>query len=134
MKREFLQKEDFYKKRILKSNKKQQKYKQKTDKVMKKNLLVFSMFAGLLLFTDDYVALGGLVGLAASHVRVPQDLRVLTLSNVGFEPTFPVPLAQVRIDPRANGRAIAAFERTIRTLPLPKPDGTETPNGNNRQR
>lgn len=76
----------------------------------------------MLLFTDDYVALGGLVGLAASHVRVPQDLRVLTLSNVGFEPTFPVPLAQVRIDPRANGRAIAAFARArIEGIPFDEP-------------
>lgn len=62
----------------------------------------------LLLFTDDYVAFGGLVGLAACPVHVPQDVRVLTLSNVGFEPVFPVPLAQVRLDPRANGRLIAA--------------------------
>lgn len=62
----------------------------------------------LLLFTDDYVAFGGLVGLSACGIRIPDEMRVLTLSNVGFEPVFPVPLAEIRIDPRANGAAIAA--------------------------
>jgi DNA-binding transcriptional regulator YhcF (GntR family) len=62
----------------------------------------------LLLFTDDYVAFGGLVGLAKCAVRVPEDLRVITLANVGCEPVFPVPLAQIRIDPRADGAALAA--------------------------
>lgn len=62
----------------------------------------------LLLFTDDYVAFGGLVGLATCGIRIPDEMRILTLSNVGFEPVFPVPLAQIRIDPRANGAAIAA--------------------------
>ena len=75
---------------------------------------VVGRFAGkrnlpdLLLFSDDYVAFGGLVGLAACGIRVPDEMRVLTLANVGFEPVFPVPLAQIRIDPRANGAAIAA--------------------------
>ena len=62
----------------------------------------------LLLFTDDYVAFGGLVGLATCGIRIPDEMRILTLSNVGFEPVFPVPLAQIRIDPRANGASIAA--------------------------
>ena len=62
----------------------------------------------LLLFSDDYVAFGGLVGLVACGMRIPEEMRVLTLSNIGFEPVFPVPLAQIRIDPRANGAAIAA--------------------------
>ena len=75
---------------------------------------VIGRFAGkknlpdLLLFSDDYVAFGGLVGLATCGIRIPDEMRILTLSNVGFEPVFPVPLAQIRIDPRANGAAIAA--------------------------
>ena len=81
----------------------------------------------LLFFSDDYVAFGGLVGLASCGIRIPGDLRVLTLSNVGFEPVFPVPLAQIRIDPRANGAAIAAkvlarMEGCSFSDPLPSPE------------
>ena len=94
---------------------------------------VVGRFAGkrnlpdLLLFSDDYVAFGGLVGLAACGIRVPDEMRVLTLANVGFEPVFPVPLAQIRIDPRANGAAIAAkvlarMEGRSFSDPLPSPE------------
>ena len=81
----------------------------------------------LLLFSDDYVAFGGLVGLATCGIRVPDEMRVLTLANVGFEPVFPVPLAQIRIDPRANGAAIAAkalarMEGRPFSDPLPSPE------------
>ena len=81
----------------------------------------------LLLFSDDYVAFGGLVGLATCGIRIPDEMRVLTLSNVGFEPVFPVPLAQIRIDPRANGAAIAAkvlarIEDRPFSDPLPSPE------------
>ena len=81
----------------------------------------------LLLFSDDYVAFGGLVGLASCGIRIPDEMRVLTLSNVGFEPVYPVPLAQIRIDPRANGTAIAAkvlarIEGRPFSDPLPSPE------------
>ena len=81
----------------------------------------------LLFFSDDYVAFGGLVGLATCGIRIPDEMRVLTLSNVGFEPVFPVPLAQIRIDPRANGAAIAAkvlaqMEGRSFSDPLPSPE------------
>ena len=81
----------------------------------------------LLLFSDDYVAFGGLVGLAACGIRIPDEMRVVTLSNVGFEPVFPVSLAQIRVDPRANGAAIAAkalarIEGRSFVEPLPEPE------------
>ena len=80
----------------------------------------------LILFTDDYVAFGGLMALAELQVRVPEDVMVLTMANKGFAPVFPVPLAQVVVDPRANGAAIAEealarLEGRPRATPLPKP-------------
>ena len=80
----------------------------------------------LILFTDDFVAFGGLMALVELRIRVPQDVKVLTLANKGFAPVFPVSLAQVVIDPRANGAAIAdealaRLEGRRRTSLLPKP-------------
>ena len=80
----------------------------------------------LILFTDDFVAFGGLMALVELQIRVPQDVKVLTMANKGFAPVFPVSLAQVVIDPQANGAAIAdaalaRLEGRRSTLPLPKP-------------
>ena len=80
----------------------------------------------LILFTDDYVAFGGLMALAELQIRVPEDVMLLTMANKGFAPVFPVSLAQVVIDPKANGAAIAdaalaRLEGRRRVLPLPKP-------------
>ena len=61
----------------------------------------------LIVFTDDYAAFGGLMALAAQGVKVPEDVRVVTLVNRGFAPAFPVSLARVEIDPRRNGVIIA---------------------------
>ena len=61
----------------------------------------------LIVFTDDYVAVGGLMALAARGVKVPADVKVVTLANRGFTPPFPVSLARVEIDPRHNGEEIA---------------------------
>ena len=61
----------------------------------------------LIVFTDDYAAFGGLMALAAQGVKVPDDVRVVTLVNRGFAPPFPISLARVEIDPRRNGALIA---------------------------
>ena len=80
----------------------------------------------LILFTDDFVAFGGLMALSELRIRVPEDIQVLTMANKGFAPVFPVPLARVEIDPVANGSAIAEealarLEGRRRTSPLPRP-------------
>jgi DNA-binding LacI/PurR family transcriptional regulator len=79
----------------------------------------------LILFTDDFVAFGGLMALVDLQIRVPQDVKVLTMANKGFAPVFPVSLAQVVIDPIANGVAIAEaalakMENRRRRPPLPR--------------
>ena len=80
----------------------------------------------MILFTDDFVAFGGLMALVELQIRVPQDVKVVTMANKGFAPVFPVSLAQIVIDPLANGAAIAdaalaKLEGRRRVLPLPRP-------------
>ena len=61
----------------------------------------------LFIFTDDYLARGALVALLALGIRVPEDVRVATLSNKGNAPTFPVSLTRSEIDPVRCGEAAA---------------------------
>ena len=61
----------------------------------------------LFVFTDDYLARGALVALLSLGIRVPEDVRVVTLSNKGNAPTFPVSLARFEIDPVRCGEAVS---------------------------
>lgn len=61
----------------------------------------------LLVFTGDYVASGALVAMQEALVRIPEDVRVVSLSNKGLGPVFPVELARVENDPAAHGDALA---------------------------
>ena len=65
----------------------------------------------LIYFGDDYVARGGLTALLALGIHVPDDVKVVTLSNKGFAPVFPVSLTQYEHDPVAFGEYVA--ERII---------------------
>lgn len=62
----------------------------------------------LFLFTDDYLAQGGLLALAVAGVRVPEDVRVATHANKGLGPLWTRPLSRLEVDAAAHGRAIAA--------------------------
>ena len=100
--------------------------KRKALSSLRKRLSERTNLPDLILFTDDFVAFGGLMALAELQIRVPQDVKVLTMANKGFAPVFPVSLAQVVIDPQANGAAIAdaalaRLEGRRSSLPLPKP-------------
>ena len=53
----------------------------------------------VLLFRDDYVARGALSALLSAGVRIPEEVRVVTLSNRGNCPVFPKTLARIEIDP-----------------------------------
>ena len=66
------------------------------------------------------------MALTELQIRVPEDVKVLTMSNKGFAPVFPVSLARIEIDPLANGAAIAdtalaKLEGRRRQSALPKP-------------
>lgn len=64
----------------------------------------------LLLFPDDDVlASGCLTALACGGVRIPEDVRVVTLSNKGLGPVYPRSLARLEIDPAGFGETVARF-------------------------
>jgi len=68
----------------------------------------------LLFFRDDFAAVGALTALLAAGVRVPEDVRVVTMSNRGNRPVFPKSLARIEIDPLQNG--IVYAERVLHAL------------------
>lgn len=61
----------------------------------------------LFYFDDDNVAEAALTSLAYHGVKIPRDVRVVSLSNAGMGPCFPVPLARVVMDPVDSGRTVA---------------------------
>ena len=61
----------------------------------------------VLVFTDDYLARGGLTALLSLGIRVPDDVRVVTFANKGNVPTFPVSLTRFQADPVGWGETAA---------------------------
>ena len=68
----------------------------------------------VLFFRDDYIAVGALTALLQAGVRVPEDVRVVTVSNRGNSPVFPKSLARIELDPERNGTIYA--ERALHVL------------------
>ena len=61
----------------------------------------------MIFFADDFTARGALTALIACGVRIPRDVSIVTLSNVGFPPLAPCRLARFEFAPRAYGDAVA---------------------------
>ena len=55
----------------------------------------------------DFIAIGVFNALLAAGLRVPQDIRVVTFSNRGFGPVFPVPLPRIEMDAYADGQKVS---------------------------
>ena len=60
-------------------------------------------------FYDDYLAAGGLISLAATGLRVPEDICVATLANKGLGPVWFKPLTRLEYDPFENARLIGDY-------------------------
>ena len=60
-------------------------------------------------FYDDYLAAGGLIALAATGLRVPEDISVATLANKGLGPVWFKPLTRLEYDPVENARLIGDY-------------------------
>ena len=61
----------------------------------------------LFYFTDDHVAAGALTALLEAGVSVPGDVRVVTMSNWGLGPVFPVALTRLEMNPYTHGDVLA---------------------------
>lgn len=56
---------------------------------------------------DDFISFGVLTALLARGIRIPGDVRFVTLSNRGFGPVHPVSLARMEMDPVSDGERLA---------------------------
>ena len=83
-----------------------------------------SWLPDLLYFTDDHLASGALTAMLAAGVRVPDDVRVATMSNWGLGPVFPVSLTRLEMNPFEHGDALA--ELALDYLKHKKPQGRRT--------
>ena len=61
----------------------------------------------LFYFSDDHVASGALTAMLQEGVRIPEDVRVVTMSNWGLGPVFPVSLTRLELNPYTHGEALA---------------------------
>jgi len=71
-------------------------------------------------FNDDYLAAGALSAFDRHGVRIPEDVRLATLSNCGLGPVHFRPLTRIEIDPIRHGIEIA--ENLLKIL-----DGEDAP-------
>ena len=78
----------------------------------------------LVLWADDFLAIGGLVGLLHLGVSVPRDIFAATIANKGLVPVYPADLARFEFDPAETGRAAAAeiLRRLSGKQPRPIPE------------
>ena len=61
----------------------------------------------LLFFRDDHLTTGALLALTAAGVRIPEDVRIVTWSNVGLGPAFLKPLTRLEFDIEMIGKTVA---------------------------
>ena len=61
----------------------------------------------LFYFSEDHVASGALMAMLQEGVRIPEDVRVVTASNWGLGPVFPVSLTRLELNPYTHGEALA---------------------------
>ena len=76
----------------------------------------------VILFTDDYLAQGGLIALRKHGIRIPEDVSVVSFVNKGHLPIWDQPLTRLEMDPIAHGATLAKAVRAY-LHGKPFPDG-----------
>ena len=61
----------------------------------------------MLVATDDYFARGALIAILEAGWRIPHDIQLATLVNVGHVPVAGMPLTRIEMDPVRDGEALA---------------------------
>ena len=75
----------------------------------------------VILFTDDYLAQGGLLALRRHGVRLPENVAVASFVNKGHLPIWDQPLTRLEMDPVAHSAALAKAVRTyLHGKPFPQ--------------
>ena len=74
----------------------------------------------LFYFSDDHVAAGALTAMLQEGVRIPEDVRVVTMSNWGLGPVFPVSLTRLELNPYTHGEALAQMALDYMTRKVPQ--------------
>ena len=59
------------------------------------------------------MAQGALLSFMKRGIRVPDDVKVVTLSNRGLGPVYPVPLTRMECDAAAVGEKVAEFVLSV---------------------
>lgn len=68
-----------------------------------------SVFPDVFLFWDDFVAQGALTAFLGRGLRIPGDIKVVTLSNRGLGPVYSEALTRFECDASAAGEKVAAY-------------------------
>ena len=68
-----------------------------------------SGFPDVFLFWDDFVAQGALTAFLGRGLRVPSDIKVVSLSNRGLGPVYSEALTRFECDASEAGERVAAF-------------------------
>lgn len=66
-------------------------------------------FPDVFLFWDDFVAQGALTALSVRGVRIPEDVKVATLSNRGSGPVYVKSLSRIEHDPSHDGDVVSQY-------------------------
>ena len=66
-------------------------------------------FSDVFLFWDDFVAQGALTAFLGRGIKMPEDVKVVALSNRGLGPVYPETLTRFECDAAATGEKIADF-------------------------
>lgn len=81
----------------------------------------------VVLITDDVVAKGALLAMSFLGVAIPEDVRVVTFSNVGNAPIYRCSLAVMENDPRENARLLVSAMLSPRDGSVPAAPKIESP-------
>ena len=65
----------------------------------------------VILFTDDYLAQGGLLALRKHGVRIPEDVSIASFVNKGHLPIWDQSLTRLEMDPIAHSASLAKAVR-----------------------
>ena len=70
-------------------------------------------FPDLFLFWDDFVAQGALTAFLKRRVHIPDDVKIVALSNKGLGPVYTDSLTRFECDAADTGEKIAAFAQSV---------------------